>query len=129
MPVVTPSSARRRSTRVRRNEQGYVLITMMLVVALLAIAASVALPEISFNIRRDREQEMVHRGVQYSRAIRAYFKKYGRYPTRLDDLDNTNNLRYLRKHYKDPVTGKDFRLLHYAYRGVPLAGGFGGAAI
>lgn len=101
----------------------------MLVVALLAIAASVALPEISFNIRRDREQEMVHRGVQYSRAIRAYFKKYGRYPTRLDDLDNTNNLRYLRKHYKDPVTGQDFRLLHYGEQGVTLAGGFGGAAI
>jgi len=72
---------------------------------------------------------MIHRGVQYSRAIRAYYKKFGRYPTRLEDLDNTNNLRYLRKHYKDPMTGKDFKLLHYGDPGVSLSGGFGGGSI
>ena len=112
--------------RQRRGEQGYILITMLLVVSLLAIAAVVALPSISFTIRRDREQEMVHRGVQYTRAIRAYYKKFGRYPTRLEDLDNTNNLRFLRKHYKDPITGKDFKLLHYGEPGVTLAGGIAG---
>ena len=60
--------------------------------------------------------------MQYSRAIRAYYKKFGRYPTRLEDLDNTNNLRYLRKHYKDPLNkNKDFRLLHFGEQGVTLA--------
>ncbi|HWO31660.1 MAG TPA: hypothetical protein VNO32_22935, partial [Candidatus Acidoferrum sp.] len=103
--------------RLRRHEQGYVLITMLLVVALMAITAAVALTEIKFSLRRDREQEMVHRGVQYSRAIRVYYKKFGRYPTRLEDLDNTNNLRYLRKHYKDPINGQDFKLLHYGEPG------------
>lgn len=112
-----------------RQEDGYVLLTMLLVVAMLAITAAVALPAISFQIRRDREQEMVHRGVQYSRAIRAYYKKFGRYPTRLEDLDNTNNLRFLRKHYKDPVSGQDFRLLHYGEQGVTLAGGIAGGSI
>ena len=68
---------------------------------------------------------MIHRGVQYSRAIRKYFKKYGRYPTKLEDLDSSNNTRYLRKHYKDPVTGKDFKLLHYGDPGVLLGGGAG----
>jgi type II secretory pathway pseudopilin PulG len=115
--------------RRRRQEEGYVLLTMLLVVALLAITAAIALPEISFTIRRDREQEMIHRGVQYSRAIRAYYKKFGRYPTRLEDLDNTNNLRFLRKHYKDPVTGQDFKLLHYGEPGVTLAGGIAGGSI
>jgi hypothetical protein len=70
---------------------------------------------------------MIHRGVQYSRAIRTYYKKFGRYPARMEDLDNTNNLRFLRKHYKDPITGKDFKLLHYGEvkmtLGSPLAGG------
>ncbi len=115
--------------RHRRQEEGYVLLTMLLVVALLAITAAVALPEISFKIRRDREQEMIHRGVQYSRAIRSYYKKFGRYPTRLEDLDNTNNLRFLRKHYKDPLTGQDFKLLHYGEPGVTLAGGIAGGTI
>src|ERR1700692_1004878 len=117
------------SRRLRRHEQGYVLITMLLVVALMAITAAIALPAISFSIRRDREQEMVHRGVQYSRAIRVYYKKFGRYPTRLEDLDNTNNLRYLRKHYKDPINGQDFKLLHYGEPGVTLAGGIAGGSI
>jgi len=123
------SGARKSSYRLRRHEEGYVLITMLLVVGLLAIMAAVALPTISFEIRRDREQEMVHRGVQYSRAIRAYYKKFGRYPTRLEDLDNTNNLRFLRKHYKDPISGQDFKLLHFGEPGVTLAGGIAGGTI
>lgn len=103
---------------------------MLLVVALMAIAATAIVPAISYQIRRDREEEMVHRGVQYTRAIRAYFKKFGRYPTRLEDLDSANNQRFLRKHYKDPVNkNKDFRLLHYGEQGVTLAGGIAGGSI
>src|ERR1700728_912752 len=113
------------ANRFRRPEQGYVLLTLMLMVTLMVIAAAVAAPTIAFEVRRDREQEMIHRGVQYSRSIRNYFKKYGRYPTRLEDLDNTNNLRYLRKHYKDPVTEQDFKLLHYGDPGLSLMGSAG----
>jgi hypothetical protein len=73
---------------------------------------------------------MIHRGVQYSRAIRAYYKKFQRYPTKLEDLDHTNNLRYLRKHYKDPLNkNQDFRLLHYGEQGVTLSGGIAAAMI
>ena len=62
---------------------------------------------------RDREEEMIHRGVQYSRAIRAYYRKFNRFPAKIEDLENTNQVRFLRKRYKDPLTGKDVRLLHY----------------
>jgi type II secretory pathway pseudopilin PulG len=101
----------------------------MLVVSLMAIAAVAIIPAVNYQLKRDQENEMIHRGVQYSRAIRTYFKKFGRYPSRLEDLDNTNNLRYLRKHYKDPITGKDFRLLHYGEQGVTMAGGIAGGSI
>ncbi len=84
---------------------------------------------LKFELQRDREEEMIHRGVQYSRAIRSYYKKFGRYPTRLEDLDNTNNLRYLRKHYKDPETGKDFKLLHYGDPGLSMGGSIGSGGI
>ncbi len=96
----------------RRQEQGYILLTLLLFVTLLIISMAVVLPEITFQVKRDREEEMIHRGVQYSRAIRRYVKKFGRYPTRIEDLENTNNIRFLRKRYKDPITGKDFKLLH-----------------
>lgn len=96
----------------RSRERGYVLLILMLFVAILTITAAVVAPEIVFQVRRDREEEMIHRGVQYSRAIRRYVKKFGRYPTRLEELENTNNIRFLRKRYKDPITNKDFRMLH-----------------
>ena len=95
------------------RESGYILLTLLLVVTLLIVALGAIVPSIAFQIRRDREEELIHRGVQYSRAIRAYYKKFGRYPTRLEDLDSANNLRFLRKRYKDPINGKDFKLLHY----------------
>jgi len=98
--------------RLRQRERGYVLLTLMLFVAFLGIAAMAILPTVAFQARRDREEEMIHRGVQYSRAVRRYYKKFGRYPTRIEDLENTNNMRFLRKRYKDPITGKDFKLLH-----------------
>jgi hypothetical protein len=115
------------------REDGYVLLALLLIVSLLAIAFTYSIYyDQKFALaqrRRDREEELIHRGVQYSRAIRAYYKKYGAYPTSLQNLDNTNNLRYLRKHYKDPITGKDFRLLHYGDPGVTLGGSFGGGVI
>ena len=47
----------------------------------------------------------------YSRAIRKYYKKFGRYPARIEELENTTQLRFLRKRYQDPITRKDFKLI------------------
>lgn len=102
-----------------RSERGYILLILLLVVALLSIAALKIVQEFRFQYQRDREEELIHRGVQYSRAVRRYYRKLGRYPTRIEDLENTNNIRYIRKRYKDPMnrdpkTGKelDFKFLH-----------------
>jgi len=95
-----------------RASRGYVLLGLLLTMALLIIAAAVVVPSITFEIRRDREEELIHRGAQYSRAIRAYVKKSGRYPTRIEELQQPGGLKFLRKAYKDPITGGDFRLLH-----------------
>ncbi len=113
----------------RKNERGYILLTLMLIVALMIIATAAILPSITFNIRRDREEEMIHRGVQYSRAIRAYYKKLGRYPTKLEDLESTNNMRFLRKRYKDPITGQDFKLLHFGEVKMTFGAGIGGGGV
>jgi len=94
------------------GQRGYVLLTLLLTMAVLAIAAGVGASSIAFNIRRDREEELIHRGVQYTRAIRAYSKKTGRYPMRIEELDDVNGLHFLRKHYKDPITGQDFKFVY-----------------
>jgi type II secretory pathway pseudopilin PulG len=114
-----------------RGEEGWVLLTLLLAMSLLIIFAAAIVPSITFDIKRDREEEMIHRGVQYSRAIRAYYKKFGRYPTKIEDLESTNNLRFLRKRYKDPLNCKnskcaDFKLLHFGEVQLSLSGISGG---
>ena len=111
----------------QRSQSGYILLLLMLGVTLLAIAAAAIAPTLAFQIRRDREEELIHRGVQYSRAVRRYVKKFGRYPTRLEELEDTNNLRFLRRRYKDPITGQDFKLLHLGEIKVNFGAGVAGA--
>ncbi len=94
------------------------LITIMLALAMITIALLTVLPDMKQQILRDREEEMRHRGTAYMRAIQHYFRKYNRYPANIEQLENTNNLRFLRKRYTDPMnrdraTGKerDFKFL------------------
>jgi type II secretory pathway pseudopilin PulG len=102
---------------------------MLLMIAVMGIMAATLVTSIKFDIKRDREEEMIHRGVQYSRAIRAYYKKFGRYPATIENLENTNQMRFLRKRYKDPLTGKDFKLLHFGEAKMGLVGMVGGGMI
>ena len=111
-----PSQLRNRKMR---SEHGYVLLVLLLLVAFLSIASLKVIEDFKYQSQRDREDEMIHRGCQYTRAVKRYFKKFGRYPTRIEDLESTNRLRFLRKRYKDPMnrdpaTGKerDFKFLH-----------------
>src|SRR3977135_3352269 len=122
------SSSRFSRSRGSGSQSGYVLLLLMLGVTLLAIAAAAIAPTLAFQIRRDREEELIHRGVQYSRAVRRYVKKFGRYPTRLEELESTNNLRFLRRQYKDPITGQDFKLLHLGEVQINFGAGVAGAS-
>jgi type II secretory pathway pseudopilin PulG len=121
----------RAKTRIPRHaapgQAGYVLLTLLLFVTLVIIAAAAVAPKIAFSIHRDREQELIHRGVQYTRAIRAFSRKFGRYPNTIDELQNINGQRFLRKRYKDPITGQEFKLLHLT--DVQFSGGPGVAAL
>src|SRR5260370_3338059 len=102
------------ATRARKSEQGYVLLAVMLLVTLLLIALAIEAPRLAQQIKREREEELIHRGQEHSRAIKKfYIASGGHYPTSLEQLENTNNKPFLRKRYKDPVTGKDdWRIIH-----------------
>ena len=98
----------------RQRDGGYLLLAILLMMALMIIAATAVAPRIVQQIKRDREEEMIHRGTEYARAIKKFYKKNGRYPSSLDDLDKNTQVRYLRKRFKDPLTkdGK-WKLLNY----------------
>lgn len=101
----------------------------MLAATLMLIALSAETQRLGQQIRREREEELIHRGKQYVRAIKLYYKKFGAYPATIEQLEKINNLRFLRQRYKDPMTGDDdWRLIHAGEAKPVKIKGFGGAA-
>src|SRR3981189_783503 len=117
-------------TKLRNSSRGYILITLMLLMTLRTMAALAVVPEVVQQIQRDREEEMVHRGTEYMRAIKKYYKKFGRYPSRVEELENTNQQRFLRKRFKDPMAKgeKEFKLIRQGDPALNMLGlgGIGG---
>lgn len=98
---------------VKPNERGYALLIVFLMAASIALMLYQQMPRVAFESERDKEQLLVDRGEQFKRAIQLYVITNKRYPARLEDLENTNDKRFLRKRYIDPFTGKnEWRLVH-----------------
>lgn len=95
------------SIRVNRSQRGYVLLAILFALTLLIIGLAAAAPRVTTALRRQKEEDLIRRGNQYALAIRRFYKKFGRYPANIDQLENTNNIRFLRRKYLDPLTGKD----------------------
>jgi type II secretory pathway pseudopilin PulG len=109
------------------SEEGFTLLAVIFLVALLTIALAIALPKVTKEIQRDREIETMHRGKQYARAVKLYYKKFGAYPPNVDALVKTNNIRFLRKKYIDPMTGvDDWKPVLFGQNKAPTAMGFFG---
>ena len=97
----------------RKNEKGYILLVFVMFSALLVVGLSAIIPQVAFEGQREKEEELLFRGQQYQRAIQLFFRKIGRYPNSLEELEKTNGIRFLRKAYLDPMTMKtDWRLIH-----------------
>ena len=110
----------------REGEQGFLLLGVIVLIFLMLLALSVAAPKVAQALRRDREVEAIHRGNEYVRAIQLYYKKFGHYPGNMDQLEKSNNIRFLRQKYVDPMTGKpDWRLIHTGEAKTTVKGFFG----
>ncbi|MBI4464739.1 MAG: hypothetical protein HY647_08565 [Acidobacteria bacterium] len=97
----------------RKPEEGYILLVLVLFSALLMIGASRILPKAMFQGQREREEELIFRGMQYQRAIQLFVRKFGRYPNALEELEETSGVRFLRQRYRDPMSKEgEWRLIH-----------------
>jgi type II secretory pathway pseudopilin PulG len=113
-------NAPRSFLKAQRREAGYALLMVVFLSAALLITAVAAAPNLLTQGTREREEELVWRGGQYARAVRLYYRKYGRFPQSLDDLtQEKNNLRFLRKPYTDPMNREDgsWRLIYLSPTG------------
>jgi len=133
-------------TKARRKQGGYALLLVVFLTSLVVVGTMSIGLRILTEGRREKEQEMIWRGKQYTRGIKLYYRKLGRFPNSMDDLvkPKIGNLRFMRQAYKDPMNKEDgtWRLIYVGPAGqligslnpavssvqMPAAGGQPGAA-
>jgi hypothetical protein len=136
-------SAQRQRTAGNRNERGYALLLVVFLVTVLLISTMAIAPNILTEGKREKEKELIWRGKQYTRGVKLYYRKTGKFPTNLDDLTKPKmgSLRFMRQAYKDPMNKVDgsWRLIYVGPAGqligslkppqlnlkLPQAGGMG----
>src|SRR5262245_16362892 len=91
------------------NQHGYAMAALIVAMGIMALMMTVIMPVWKQTAQREKEEELVFRGLQYVHAIGLYQRKFANaYPPNVDLLVEQ---RYLRKKYKDPVTNDDFVVL------------------
>jgi type II secretory pathway pseudopilin PulG len=85
------------------------MAALLVAMSVMAIMLSTAMPVYQTVARREREAELVFRGEQYARAIAMFQRKYAN--ALPPDVDVLIEQRFLRKKFKDPITGGDFQFL------------------
>src|SRR4030095_12960221 len=92
-----------------RSDGGFAMAALLVTLAVMMVLMTVALPVLTTMAQREREAELVFRGQQYARAIALFQRKFGNaLPPNLDVLLDG---KFLRRKYRDPITGEDFQLL------------------
>jgi type II secretory pathway pseudopilin PulG len=92
------------------NQRGYAMAALLVSIGVMMVLMSVAMPVWRHEVQREKEAELIFRGEQYARAIYLYQRKAGpgNFPPSIDVLVQQ---RFLRKKYKDPITGGDFQII------------------
>jgi type II secretory pathway pseudopilin PulG len=85
------------------------MAALLVGLSIMAIALTVVMPVWKQAAQREKETELVFRGQQWARAIGLFQRKYANaFPPSLDVLVEQ---RFVRRKYKDPITGDDFQPL------------------
>jgi type II secretory pathway pseudopilin PulG len=82
------------------------MVGLLVAIALMSLSLAVALPVWRTLVQREKEEELLWRGQQYDRAIQLYRRKTA--APGAPSVDVLVEQRFLRKKYKDPITGDDF---------------------
>lgn len=101
MVIPRQHGPRRRASR--RGERGYTLVAVAVMITVLSIGVAMVLPAWSAQIQRDREEELVFRGLQYAEAIRVFQRRFGRFPNTLSELVEVKP-RCIRRLWTEPMT-------------------------
>ena len=104
------------------RQDGFTLAAVVVIMAVMAILLTVAVETVSFQQRREKEEELIFRGNQVVEAIRLFRARNGRFPLNLVELV-TAKPRVLRKTWVDPMTGlPDWEPVFLGEEGVAVTG-------
>src|SRR5262245_7954174 len=92
------------------DEGGYAMAALLVALSVMAVLATAAMPPWKQMVQREKEAELIFRGQQYARAIGLFQRRAGP-GVNPPNLDVLVQQRFLRKKYKDPITGEDFDLI------------------
>lgn len=84
-------------------QAGYNLVFLIALFTLMSVMLTAALPVISTQIQREREAELIFRGLQYAEGIRVFQQRFGRFPNTLEELIELEP-RSIRQLWTDPMT-------------------------
>jgi len=93
----------------RGSAGGFTYIGLLILVAMIGVALTLVSELWVTAQKREKEQELLFVGHQFRRALAMYRANGGGYPRELQDLIRDPRVpgvrRYLRKIYRDPITG------------------------
>lgn len=89
------------------DASGFVMVVLLVCMGVVAVWMTSALPAWKQQATREKEAELAFRGQQYVRALGLYQRKNGP-GSRPSSIDALVDGKFLRKKYKDPITGEDF---------------------
>jgi type II secretory pathway pseudopilin PulG len=95
----------------RRQEQGYAMAVLLVGISIMAVLMTAVMPVWKHEAQREKEAELVFRGEQYGRALMLFSRKHGP-GTTPPTIDVLLQEHFLRKKYKDPITGDDFQVVN-----------------
>ena len=102
-----------------KSNSGFTFIAALFIVVVMGIMMGAAAQRWQTIMKREREEELLFRGSQIRDAIIRWrkpppgqvtvqTKKLMDLKYLLEDPNSTQKIHYLRRLYKDPITGKDF---------------------
>jgi type II secretory pathway pseudopilin PulG len=101
------------------------MAALLVGMSIMAILMGAALPVWNKQAQREREEEYLFRAHEYARAVMKFRQRIAN--TNPPTVDVLVQQRFLRRKYKDPITGDDFQLV-YQTAGAGIQPGGPGAA-
>jgi type II secretory pathway pseudopilin PulG len=112
------------------NQNGFTFLAALMLVVIMGIMLGLTAQPWKTIMKREREQELLFRGLQYRKAIAAWYTRpatpgatakvipLNDLKDLLLDPSSLQKTKYLRQLFKDPMTGKEWTIIREGGKGI-----------